>query len=351
MKKKLLFLFGLLAFCACSDDKSVDGPSSERLFFALLNGEDIEEDLDDSDARRRSSSSSWDEETSDPDEWDEWEEPSPSSKNSVASYSSASAGKDTEPFGYPGIGIEPAYSSSSSSKNVRSSSSSPYKDCCADIPVTSVNVLFHDLWYADDYFVKTGVYADVLWDNMDAGLWFVETDSIDGGQSRIVWPERPGTEYDPASLMPIMDYCYGLCGEFHLDGPSLQYDPYVQVGFFMVGRDPDGKDITVDVSNWEGICVQYSATVSMALLLDLGDSVNRAVELDLPLVWLPKSLGETDKCFLWSDFNQAGWGRGSQITGEEAATQLAKVMFKIQTRDGSVGNFNIISLGTVKGNR
>ena len=89
----------------------------------------------------------------------------------------------------------------------------------------------------------------------------------------------------------------------------------------------------------------------MALLLDLGDSVNRAVELDLPLVWLPKSLGETDKCFLWSDFNQAGWGRGSQITGEEAATQLAKVMFKIQTMDGSVGNFNIISLGTVKGNR
>lgn len=36
MKRKLLFLFGLLAFCACSDDKSVDGPSSERLFFARV---------------------------------------------------------------------------------------------------------------------------------------------------------------------------------------------------------------------------------------------------------------------------------------------------------------------------
>ncbi|MBO7412377.1 MAG: hypothetical protein J6U20_01765 [Fibrobacter sp.] len=372
MKKKLLFLCGLLAFWACSDDKSVDVSSSENIFRAFLNDKDGKEDLDDADARLRSSSSSWDEETSDPDEWDEdfdpdedfyddsddwdddsdeWDEPSSSSKKSAATRSSSSVEKNSGSFDDPEISIEPALSSSSTSGTVRSSSSSSYKDCCSDIPVTFGNILFHDLWNGDFYTVNTDVYADEWWRNRDLGLWFVETDSIDGGESGIVWPVPPGTEYDAASLDPIIEYCIGLCGEFRLEGSKLSYDPYVQVGFFMVGLDSAGKDIAVDVSNWEGICVQYSATVSIMLFLDLGDSVNREVEYDLPKVQLPKSIDGTAKCFLWSDFSQAGWGRGPKITGEQAATQLARVIFKIQAKDGSSGNFNIISLGTVKGNR
>ena len=210
---------------------------------------------------------------------------------------------------------------------------------------------YSDLWYGDLVAVNTDVYAGEKWKNRDAGLWFTTSDSIDGGESRIIWPVLPGTAYDAASLDPVIEYCYGLCGEFQLSGPALPYDPFVAIGFHLVGLDSNGKDIAVDVSNWEGICIQYTADVIPMLLLDLGDSVNKTLNGDLPRVRLPKSISGADRCYLWSDFEQEGWGRGDHITGEQAATQLVKIIFKIQSIDRSKGYFSIISLGTVKGNK
>lgn len=390
MKKKFLVLCSLLAFWACSDDKSDDGSSAERLFLAALNGEDIEEDSDDLDERRRSSSSSWDEDASDPEEWDEdytseewdedhdwddgfdsdedfyddsdeWDERSSSSKKTDEVRSSSSADKSPESFDNPEVNIKPESSSSNSSSSAESSSSnssssarsssSSYKNCCSDIPPISDKPLYTDLWYGDLVAVNTDVYAGETWHNRDVGLWFTNSDSIDGGESRIIWPVLPGTAYYEASLDPIIEYCGGLCGEFQLDGNALSYDPFVAVGFDLVGLDSNGRDIAVDVSNWEGICIQYTADVIPTLLLDLGDSVNETVEYDLPRVRLPKSVSGAGRCYLWSDFEQEGWGRRGHITGEQAATQLVKIVFKIQAIDRSKGYFSIVSLGTVKGNK
>lgn len=334
MKKKLLILCGLFAFLACSEDKGVDGSSTDRPFGAVLHGEDVELD------------ENLDSDENSIDDSDEQDEPSSSSKKKNAVRSSSSADKSRKSSEDSEINIEPVSSSSPSSASARSSSSS-YKNCCADVSPISAPALFTDLWYGDLYAVNTDVYAGEKWKNRDVGLWFTDTDSIDGGESRIIWPELPGTAYDEASLDPIIDYCYGLCGEFQLDGSAL-YDPFVVIGFFLVGLDSNGKDIAVDVSNWEGICIQYTASVAPAILLDLGDSVNKTLEYDVPMVRLPKSIFGTNRCYLWSDFEQEGWGQGDHITGEQAATHLARVIFRMQEKDGSKGYFNITSLGTAK---
>lgn len=334
MKKKLLILCSLLAFLACSEDKGVDGSSTDRPFGAVLHGEDVEleEDLD-SDENSI-------------DDSDEQDEPSSSSKKKNAVRSSSSADKNRKSSEDSDVNIEPVPPSSNSSASATLSSSS-YENCCADVPSISITPIYPDLWYGDLYSVNTDIYAGEKWKNRDAGLWFTDTDSIGGGESRIIWPELPGTAYDEASLDPIIDYCHGLCGEFQLDGSAL-YDPFVIIGFFLVGLDSNGKDIAVDVSNWEGICIQYTASVAPAILLDLGDSVNKTLEYDVPMVRLPKSSFGTNRCYLWSDFEQEEWGQGGRITGEQASTQLVKIIFRMQEKDGSKGYFNITSLGTAK---
>jgi AAA ATPase containing von Willebrand factor type A (vWA) domain len=377
MKRKLLILCGLLAFWACSGDKNVDGVSAERPFGAVLHGEDVEEDSNVSDSEELDDDFDPEEldEDADPEELDEdidldedsiddpdeLDEPSSSSKKKNTVRSSSSADKSPESSEYSVVNIEPvssssnlsgsAWSSSSSSSRSARSSSTSYKNCCTDIPSIADNPTYTDLWYGFFYTVDTDVYAGKKWKNRDVGLWFTNSDSSDGGESRIIWPERPGTEYDAASLDPIIDYCNGLCGEFRLDGGRLSYDPFVEIGFIMVGQDSNGMDIAVDVSNWEGICIQYTADIAFKLLLDLGDSVNKTMEYDVPMVNIPKSYAGANRCFLWRDFQRAGWGRGTHITGEEAAKQLVKIRFKLQSKDGTAGYFSIISLGTVKGNR
>ena len=247
MKRKLLILCGLLAFWACSGDKNVDGVSAERPFGAVLHGEDVEEDSNVSDSEELDDDFDPEEldEDADPEELDEdidldedsiddpdeLDEPSSSSKKKNTVRSSSSADKSPESSEYSVVNIEPvssssnlsgsAWSSSSSSSRSARSSSTSYKNCCTDIPSIADNPTYTDLWYGFFYTVDTDVYAGKKWKNRDVGLWFTNSDSSDGGESRIIWPERPGTEYDAASLDPIIDYCNGLCGEFRLDGGRL----------------------------------------------------------------------------------------------------------------------------------
>jgi uncharacterized protein (TIGR02145 family) len=112
----------------------------------------------------------------------------------------------------------------------------------------------------------------------------------------------------------------------------------------------------MDVSNWKGICAQYYAGEPIALTLDLGDSVNRDLGMDLPFVTLPKADSVSNfVCFEWKDFKQSGLGKQSasykyDITGEDAAKQVVKVVFKMQGTSGSESSFRIMAISSKRPN-
>ncbi|MCF0224599.1 MAG: hypothetical protein HUK20_10030, partial [Fibrobacter sp.] len=71
-----------------------------------------------------------------------------------------------------------------------------------------------------------------------------------------------------------------------------------------------------------------------------------------PSVSLQKSSLGTVTRFTWDDFEQSGWGvknGGKVVSGAEAAKTLSAIMFRIQGKDGSTGNFNIMSVGPYQG--
>lgn len=207
-----------------------------------------------------------------------------------------------------------------------------------------------DLWEGDTEIVNTDTLASEPWDNAGKGTWAAWTDSADGGKSRIIWPVELGNEWDANSFQPVVDYCLGICGHVILDGEELSYDPFVEVGFYVAGFDSSGTALPADISNWKGICISYSSTLAAVLELDLGDSISRDLEYDEPIVKLPKSSDGTDKCFQWSEFAQAGWGKGKKISGEEAAKTVVSIRFMVQSKSGTEGDFNIFGLGILPNN-
>lgn len=190
------------------------------------------------------------------------------------------------------------------------------------------------------YQIDTGLDAGTE----TAGYWFIYGDDADGGASKITWPVEPGNEYSTTALDPIIDYCSGVCGDYSLNKGTLDYNPFVGIGFNVAGEDEDGKPAPADASAWNGICISYSVDAPALLEMGLGDAEDAVIGYDNPNVTLPKSATGTNKFFTWSQFKQAGWGT-DKITGTEAAKKLVSIKFKIQGATGTTGHFNIMEVG------
>jgi hypothetical protein len=234
---------------------------------------------------------------------------------------------------------------SSSSTAPKSSSSVPRSSSSVPVSDNVVNCGTFETWHGSDgiYRVETGCTTEME----DGGYWFSYDDAIDGGNSTITWPVPLGNEYDVWAMDPVIDYCQGVCGEFNLDEGNLIYDPFVGVGFNMAGTDRNGELVLADASNMKGVCIAYSSDVAPSLEMWLGDDKDQKLEYDVPYVMLPKSATGVVKEFSWAEFKQAGWGRGETISGEEAAKAIASLKFKIQSKSGLKGRFNIMSIGAL----
>jgi len=195
--------------------------------------------------------------------------------------------------------------------------------------------------YTGEYQVNTGL--DVGTET--SGYWFSFSDDDDGGASYIKWPVELGNYYSNDAFDPVIDHCGGVCGTFVLDKGTLDYNPYVGVGFNVAGEDEKGNIVTADASDWGGICLTYTTDAPSSLYMGLGEYYDATLGYDTPFVSLPKAAAATSKCFEWSKFKQAGWG-SAKITGVEAAKILASVRFQVQGASGIAGQFNIMEISS-----
>lgn len=238
-----------------------------------------------------------------------------------------------------------------SSNDTKSSSSSrPRSSNSMTISSEVITCGHFDTWYGLDGIeqINTGCSAS----GETGGFWYFFDDSMEGGKSYIEWPTLPGTAYDTNSLQPIIEECQGICGTAYLDQNSSNQEPFVGVAFDISGEVGHyGSDTLAlgNASSMQGICVAYTSDFDITLEMSLGRIKDKELDDDIPSVKLPKRTTPTVKKFAWSDFKQGGWGRGGSITGEEAVKAMATFKFKIQTKDGSRGAFNIMAVGALGG--
>ena len=254
--------------------------------------------------------------------------------------------------------IMPMYSSSSSLPTfLFSSSSAMVSSSSMVVPSSSSYVLPPPTAAHNNVFFWDGSdgmpYIETGLDNgtETSGYWYTFEDTFDGGLSYIDWPAPLGNEYDDKAMDPVMEVCGGICGTAHLEAGTLEYKPFVGVAFNIAGTTSYSSDYLADAdladaSAWGGICITYTSDLPATLELGFGAYKDVLLEYDNPFVTLAKASVPDERCFEWSAFKQAGWGRGDKITGEEAGAELATIKFKIQAADGSVGQFNIMRIGS-----
>ena len=183
------------------------------------------------------------------------------------------------------------------------------------------------------------------------GYWYSYNDNNNSGLSKISWPVPIDPIYAEQSLEPVIYECKGFCGTAILDKGSYEHDPFVGVGFNVVGQisETDQNPATGNASSWGGLCVTYTSDTDIALELGLGEAVDSTINYANPAVNLPASKTGNKVVASWSDFKQPSWYDGAvKFDGETAAKQLAGVHFKIQAEPGEY-NFNICAVGPKDG--
>jgi len=186
-------------------------------------------------------------------------------------------------------------------------------------------------------------------DTKTFGYWFSYDDTKDGGKSNVTWPVAKGNQYDANSLAPIIEECQGVCGTANLDAGTLTYEPFVGIGFNIVGETSatDKTPAAADASAWGGVCITYSSTIAAKLEMGQGDAGDTKLKNGPPFVDLPKSETPVTKNIPWSDFAMPDWAidqSGITLTGADAAKTLVAIKFKIQGAPGAY-TFNIMSVG------
>ena len=255
---------------------------------------------------------------------------SSSSENEIQSSATDSAGA-----GNSSSSIEPTSSAEPSSSMLEGSSSS----AGAALSHASEGALFSWVGADDGSRAITGL------DNgtETSGYWYWYNDIVDGGNSRIDWPVEEAEEGD--MLKPVIEACQGLCGKFTLDQGDSEEEPFVEFGFNLAGTENPygGAADTTDITAWEGLCVAYSSTSAIKLLLGYSDSYEAAVGYILPSVTMPMSTEGTVECYRWKQFG-IGWGVDPHM--DQLVKGAASVKFRIQGKSGTTGEFNIMSVSS-----
>ena len=241
---------------------------------------------------------------------------------------------------------EPNQSSSSSALRSSSSESDPCKERGGKDCVVSGH---GDLWSPGKYYVNTRLYTDGTskYGNDRSGYFFFEDRSVEGYEWYLL-----GDTIGSLSERYFSDsHIDNLSADLLLKKNSVDNPPFFDVGFYVAGFDTDGKMLSANIQNWNGICIvaNYDGSdkgIKLSMQVDPGNSINSKIGDALPEVVLESS--DSTQCFEWNQFKQPTTNKEHEIiSGEEAAKHAARIIFHFQaSSDDDLVVFNISAIGS-----
>lgn len=130
-----------------------------------------------------------------------------------------------------------------------------------------------------------------------------------------------------------------ILGEPAPDGEMISGKPYVGIGFNIWNSEQSG----VDISSWEGFCLEYQASMNFLLRLK-SESDNSSYEDNLEA-----EISRSDSMVVvdipWSEFQFESWGPGA--TKEEILAKTAAVYLLFSGNSGETGKFKLVKFGSL----
>lgn len=173
-----------------------------------------------------------------------------------------------------------------------------------------------------------------------AGYWYAFSD----GNSSWEWPSDI-KENELGDFFRQMVKAYQsvqgkmIFGGLAPDGEMLSGKPYVGIGFNIWNSEQSG----VDISSWEGFCLEYQASMNFLLRLK-SESDNSSYENNLEA-----EISHSDSMVVvdipWSEFKFESWGPGA--TKEEILAKTAAVYLLFAGDSGETGEFKLVKFGSL----
>lgn len=227
----------------------------------------------------------------------------------------------------------PASSSVAAPASSSAPASSAAKTTTPDTPAAGTPAL--GLWDAADGTsqVPTG--------DKKGGYWYDYNDEGSKGASTLTWQGTVGSEYSDTDLAPVVKECGGLCAEFSLVKGGNDWDPFVGFGFDMT----DGGETVVDATSSQGICVTYTSTHDLILMIGLSKADEDKIGSNNPAVILKASSTAKTVNAKWSEFDVQWATSDPTIEGPAAAKKMKGIKFQVKDETGTTGSFKITQVG------
>ena len=191
------------------------------------------------------------------------------------------------------------------------------------------NSIAFDLWNGANGMARVNI-------NGGSGYWFSVDDEDEGGSSQIDFPTLDGHELTSDNMESLVSHCGGLCGTVELGDASA---PSAGVGIALTE-----KDTTVDISEWDGVCVSYESELAMRGELGYKNGSDASDDM------LSVNFDKTEKgavaarCAKWADFKR----NSSDDSGAEASKKATSLVFKFIGKAKESGYFNIKGVSSYK---
>lgn len=174
----------------------------------------------------------------------------------------------------------------------------------------------------------------------NAGYWYSVDDEEEGGSSSIKFPVSLENENPTAEMDSLVSYCGGMCGTVELgEGSST---PNAGIGIALAE-----KDSTIDISDWDGLCISYESELSMMGVLGYKDGDAKVSAENMPSVNFDKTAkgAASSRCAQWSDFKQ----NSAKIdSGSSIFRKATSLIFKFYGKPNETGYFNIKGVSSYK---
>ena len=184
--------------------------------------------------------------------------------------------------------------------------------------------------------IQTGIDKGVY-----SGYLYSYFDDFDGGMSIINW-DYEHFDWDGTGdyFAELLEQYHGMSGTAVLDPGSLDYLPFVGVGFWVAGvkSDKHQTPLPADISAWGGLCVTYSSEADMSLELVPEQKHVSNIAKERYSAALPKTEADKKIVLSWSDFKE----------GEAVSQKTTTIQFILQAEPGSY-HFNICAIGPKDG--
>ena len=175
-----------------------------------------------------------------------------------------------------------------------------------------------------------------------SGYWYYYDDSYVGGSSSYIWVSDMKDDYKSNFFGQMVQMYGGIQGSYKLYKGRNDDEPYVGLGFNIWSENQEGVDIT----EWGGLCLEYSSTVDFMLRLGHEDAANSDIYPTRDIFRFDISASKQKTIFNES-WSKIRGGLGPHESVEDYIKKIADILLVFTGPDSTTGDFKITKIGSL----